>query len=180
MTSPSVVLTTTRSPPAGGVARHDQAIAVTVKRHHGIAGDLKGEDIVADGGGKIDLVPAAAGRESGVVEEAAGAGLGEAKQRHRAVRRLAPGGGCGKPEEDGNVGAGRHQDLGDAFGRRPTRAPVGGDPLGLVEGGRIEPGQARQPGRLRRLRSASRSIADEMRAWDNTLYSLSVPSGARS
>ena len=40
------------------------------------------------------------------------------------------------------------------------------------------PARRASPDALRRLRSASRSIADQMRAWDNTLRAPSVPPGS--
>jgi polar amino acid transport system substrate-binding protein len=70
----------------------DQHVPVAVERHHGIALDLQSVDasLPRRGGRKIHHVPALAGREAAIVEEAAGASLREAEQRDRTgLRRKA-------------------------------------------------------------------------------------------
>ena len=157
--------------PAGGIARHDQPVAVAIERHHGIAGDLQGKDVVAGAGGKIDLVPAAAGGKAGIVEEAAGAGLGEAEKRHcrtlgsswRAGGRNGAAPGSRRYRCPSPRGSWRCFRSTASAGARRRRSRL--DLLNVVGS---SPARRARPEALRRLRSASRSIADQMRAWDNT------------
>ena len=67
ITSPSCVLTTTRSPLRQGAEG----------------------DVVATGTGEIDLGPALPGGKAAIVEEASGAGLRQAEKRNLAEARLA-------------------------------------------------------------------------------------------
>src|SRR5947208_3632584 len=94
--------------------------------------------------GKRDLAPALAGWKAGFVEGAARAGLREAEQRYIAA---IAGAIADQPHEALQGAIGSCQRLGDRFGRGPALAAVGGDPLGLVERGWIEPGALGKPGR---------------------------------
>ena len=67
--------------------RHHDHVAVAIGRLHRLAGHFERIGVGVVDRRKGDLVPAGAGREAAVVEIAAGAGLGEAEQRHAAGRR---------------------------------------------------------------------------------------------
>ena len=91
ITSPSVVRTHDAVAFAGrGVRRDDENVPVAVERLHGVAGDFErvGVLVVDAWGRRIWSQPSPDG-EAAIVEEAAGAGLGEADQRDAARRGAA-------------------------------------------------------------------------------------------
>ena len=116
--------------------RHHDDVAVAVGRLHRVAGDFQRVGVFVGDRGEGDLFPAFADRETAVVEIAAGAGLGEADQRHIGNSHLAAVGD--QVDEGVDLGAGGGQRLGHRFGGRPARPAFRGDALGFVEGGRVE------------------------------------------
>ena len=95
------------------------------------------------------------GREAAIVEEPAGTGLREADQRHLAEGPVDLGKRRARAGDDAEEAldrlAGRLEDLGDAFRRRPARAPVAADPLRAVEGRRIEARPLGESGHTERM-----------------------------
>ncbi len=146
ITSPSLVLTTTRSPRRVGAAGDTTITSpLRIGRLHRVAGNLQRIGVLVVDRGESDFVPALADRKAAVVEIAARAGFGEADQRHRLGDRAR---GLGNQRDEGlDAGAGRGQRFRDRLGRGPAGAAVRRDALRLVEGGGIEPGLLGEAGR---------------------------------
>ena len=130
MTSPSVVRNTTRSPlRAAELGRDDQDIPVAIERLHTVAGHFQRIGVLVVNAGEADLIPAAAYGKAAVVEEAAGASLGQADERDglrgfaQARARLE------QVDEFIKRGAGGGEHLGEALSGRPAGPPFGGHAL---------------------------------------------------
>ena len=140
--------------------RHQDDVAVAIGRLHRLAGHFERIGVLVVDRRKCDFVPAVAGRKAAVVEIAAGAGLGEAEQRHAAGRRARRVALDQVRRRSRCVRAGRRQRLADQFGRRPARAAGRRDALGFVERGGIEAGA---PGKARSRKPGPRGEAIDRR-----------------
>ena len=132
--------------------RNHDHVALAVDRLHRRAGNLQRIGMCVIDRGQRDLVPALADRKPAIVEITARAGFGEPDQRHRLRHR--PHAVVDQRNEGLEARAGGVERLGYGLGRGPARPAVGRDALGLVEGGRVEPGalgkaRSREPGARR-------------------------------
>src|SRR5262245_1626384 len=128
-----------------GRRRDDDHRAVGIGGLHRVPEYLERVGVFVGDRRKRDFVPAFAHRKAGVIEIAAGAGLREADQRYRLADRA--GSVVDQLDEGLDASAGRGQRFRHRLSRRPTRAALRGDPLRLVEGGRIEAGLFGKSGR---------------------------------
>ena len=123
--------------------RHHNAVAIAIQRQHGIAGDLERVDAVFARPGQLHLVPALAGRKPAASKKPPAPACARPSNGTIAPRecRSELQEGAAARQEGVKALARRVEHFGDALGRRPALAPVLADPLGAIEGRRIEPGQ---------------------------------------
>ena len=134
--------------------RDDDHVAVAEHRFHRLAADLQRVGIGVGDFRQGHLIPAAADRIAAVVEDirrrrpARSRSAGCAGRWPDCAAAGRQGAGAGDQRGEGvECGAGRVQHLGQAFGARPSGAPVRHTPLGRVERGGVQPGPLGQAGR---------------------------------
>ncbi len=140
--------------------RHHDDVAIAIGRLHRLAGDFKRIGMLVVDRGKRDLVPAFAGRKTAVVEITAGAGFGEAEQRHRRAPPCRPLGSISATKVSNGVPVAASALAIDSVEGQRAR-PCGVMRFDLLNVVGSSPARRASPDADRPARAARRSMADQ-------------------